>query len=253
MTRLKGKVALVTGASRGIGRAIAIRLAKDGALVAVHYAHNAEAAAETVSVIELGRGHAFPIQADLSSMDQVGQLFQILDAELTARAGSRRFDILVNNAGISEGGTIEETTESLFDRLFATNVKGPYFLTKQALPRLNDGGRIINITTAGARVAYPESSVYFMTKGAMQSLTLTLAQHLGKRGITVNTLAPGLTDTDLLKKFMTDGLEEFFSGQTALGRLGKPEDLADAAAFLASDDSRWVTAQYLEASGGLRL
>src|SRR6516162_2137597 len=139
---LKGKVAVVTGASRGIGRAIALRLARDGALVCVNYHSNAEAAKATVAEIEAAGGEAFALQADVGSVEQLGRFFEALDAELTARRGDRRFDILVNNAGIAFRGTTEATSEADFDRLFATNVKGPFFVTKHALPRLRDGGRI---------------------------------------------------------------------------------------------------------------
>jgi 3-oxoacyl-[acyl-carrier protein] reductase len=221
--------------------------------VAVHFGRNSEAATETVKTIEQAGGNAIAVRAELNSIAEIEQLYKILDAELTKRTGEPRFDILVNNAGMAETAAIEETTESLFDRLFAVNVKGLYFVTKQALPRLKDGGRIINISSGATRGAYPEFSAYSMTKGAVNNLTLTLAQQLGKRGITVNTLAPGVTDTDMAASLLTEDNRKYISSQTALGRVGMPEDLADVAAFLASNDSRWVTAQYIEASGGLRL
>jgi len=249
---LKNKTALVTGASSGIGRAIAMRLACDGALVAVH-GRDMQAAAETVKAIEAAKGKAFAVKADLGSAGGIQRLFTALDAELLKRTDAARFDILVNNASIAELSSIEETSEELFDRHFAVNVKATYFLTKEALSRLNDGGRIVNVSSSGTRFADPTHSAYYMTKGAINNLTLTLAQQLGKRGITVNSLAPGVTDTRINAAWLNDDAKRYISGQTALGRVGMPEDLAGVAAFLASDDSRWVTGQFIEASGGLRL
>jgi 3-oxoacyl-[acyl-carrier protein] reductase len=251
--RLKGKAALVTGASRGIGRAIAVRYAKEGALVAVHYGRNSGAAAETVRLIAEAGGKAFAIQAELSSVAEIGRLYTNLDAELIARTGQARFEILVNNAGMQERASIEDTTESILDRHFAVNVKGPFFVTKLALPRMNDGGRIINVSSGGTRTAFPEYSAYFMSKAAINYFTLALAQQLGGRGVTVNTLAPGITETDMTTPLLSEDVRRFISGQTALRRIGTAEDLAGVAAFLASDDSRWVTAQYIEASGGFQL
>jgi 3-oxoacyl-[acyl-carrier protein] reductase len=249
---LKKKTALVTGASSGIGRAVALRLAGDGALVAVH-GRDMQAAAETVKAIGAAKGRAFAVKADLGSTDGIQQLLTALDAELLKRTGTARFDILVNNASIAELAVIEETSEESFDRHFAINVKGTYFLTKDALSRLNDGGRIVNVSSSGTRFADPTHSAYYMTKGAINNLTLTLAQQLGKRGITVNSLAPGVTDTRINATWLNDDAKRYISGQTALGRVGVPEDMAGVVAFLASDDSRWVTGQFIEASGGLRL
>jgi NAD(P)-dependent dehydrogenase (short-subunit alcohol dehydrogenase family) len=251
---LKGKVAVVTGASRGIGRAIALRLARDGALVCVNYHSNAEAAKATVAEIEAAGGEAFALRANVGSVEQLGRFFEALDDELTRRRGDRGFDILVNNAGVADGGPVGTATEEAFDRVFATNVKGPFFTTQHALPRLRDGGRIINVSSNLSRHPMPRFLAYCMTKAAINNFTEGLAAELGRRGITVNTLAPGLTATD-----MNAGLREdpkatgAFSAMTALGRLGTVEDIAAAAAILASPDSGWVTGQYLEASGGLGL
>lgn len=253
MVTLKGKVALVTGASRGIGRAIAQRLAKEGALVVVHYGSNAKAAGETMKAIEKAGGSAFAIKAELTDMAEIARLFQIMDAELMKRTGSNRFDILVNNAGVAERGFIQNTSEELFDRHFAINVKGLYFLTKQALERLKNGARIINISTAAVRVGMPDNSSYIISKAAVNSLTLTLAKQLGKQGITVNTIAPGVTDTEMAAGALDEKTKEFLIANTALGRIGTPEDIAGVAAFLVSEDGRWVTAQCIEASGGVLL
>jgi 3-oxoacyl-[acyl-carrier protein] reductase len=153
---LKGKVAVVTGASRGIGRAIALRLARDGALVCVNYRNNAGAAQAVVGEIELAGGEAFALQADVGSVEQLGRFFEALDAELTARRGDRRFDILVNNAGVAVGGPTATSTEADFDRVFATNVKGPFFTTQHAIARLRDGGRVINLSSGLSRRPMPQ-------------------------------------------------------------------------------------------------
>jgi NAD(P)-dependent dehydrogenase (short-subunit alcohol dehydrogenase family) len=251
---LEGKVAVVTGASRGIGRAIAARLARDGALVCVNYRGNAEAAKAAVGEIEAAGGEAFALQADVGSIAELTRFFGALDDELTARRGGRKFDILVNNAGVSAHGPLAEVTEADFDRVFATNVKGPFFTTQHAIPRLRDGGRVINLSSGLSQRPGPEYAAYSMTKSAINTFTVALAAELGKRGITVNTLSPGLTATDMNAAFRArPGVEQAVSAMTALGRIGRVEDIADAAALLASPDSGWVTGQYVEASGGLGL
>jgi 3-oxoacyl-[acyl-carrier protein] reductase len=251
---LAGKIALVTGASRGIGRAIALRLGADEALVAVHYARNREAAESAVQEIERAGGAAFPVGVELGSVAGVTKLFEILDAELSRRTGSNRFDILINNAAISPDTPVESTSEELFDEVFDLNAKAPFFISQKALPRLKDGGRIINISSGVTRIAFPQVTAYAMTKGALDVLTLELAKQLGPRGITVNSLAPGVTDTDMNTQRLNDPqFKQFAVSLSALGRIGQPEDIAGAAAFLASDDARWVTGQYLDATGGAQL
>lgn len=249
MANLTGRTALVTGASRGIGRAIAERLAADGAVVAVHYASNDVAAKDVVSAIEERGGTAFAVRAELGVPGDVDTLF----AGLTAGLGGRSLDILVNCAAVSAAGTIEETSPEAFERLFAVNVRAPFFIIQRALPLMADGGRIINISSAVNRVAMPEVA-YSMTKGAIDVLGRTLANALGDRGITVNTVAPGVTQTD--RNAWMAHLPEAKAGTehaTALGRIGQPADIADAVAFLASDDARWVTGHLLDATGGLFL
>jgi 3-oxoacyl-[acyl-carrier protein] reductase len=251
---LEGKVALVTGASRGIGRAIAVRLGRDGALVGVHYARNKNSADATVKEIEAAGGAAFSIGVELGTLASVEQLFKLLDAELTKRKGSNQFDILVNNAGVAPDSSVETATEAVYDEVFALNAKVPFFVSQKALPRLKEGGRIINVSSAVTRIAFPEKAAYAMTKGALNILTLELAKTLGSRNITVNTLAPGFTDTDMAADILSNpqGLE-FAKSVSAFNRVGRPDDIADAAAFLASHDGRWVTGQYLDATGGARL
>jgi 3-oxoacyl-[acyl-carrier protein] reductase len=254
MKKLEGKVAVVTGGSRGIGRAIAERLAEDGALVCVNYRGNAEAAAEVVKAIKADGGDTFALQADVGSIEQIARFFEGLDAELKARRGDLKFDILVNNAGIGEVGAWDTTTEAEFDKVFATNVKGPFFTAQHAAARIKDGGRIINVSSNLSRHPMPSFLAYCMTKAAIDNFTVGLAGDLGQRGITVNTLAPGLTATDLTSSLTEQpGVQQRFASITALGRIGKVEDIASAAAFLAGPDSSWVTGMYLEASGGLGL
>jgi len=245
------KIALVTGASRGIGRAIALRLAKDGALVAVNYRKNAEAAAAVVHEIAGSGREAFAVQGDVGSLAGIRRFFQALDAELTRRRDNNQFDILVNNAGIGKQGMVESTAEEVFDELMAVNVKGPFFVTQQAIPRLRDGGRIINLSSALSRHPYPRMAAYSMGKAAVNHFTVILAAELGKRGITVNAIGPGLTATDFTADTRRDpNVVRQVSAHTALGRIGQAEDVAGVAAWLASKDAGWVTGQYIEASGG---
>ena len=244
MSNLKGKTALVTGATRGIGKSTAIRLAKDGARVAVHYGTNKQMALETVDYIQSQGGSAFAIQTDLSLPHAAEILFKTFDEQ------SDRLDILVNNAGEVVYGTIKEIVEEDFDRLFSVNVKAPLFIIQHALSRIEDGGRIINLSSAAAYMASPMATMYSATKGAISTLTRTLAWDLGDRRITVNAVAPGFTDTDMSSWFANPGAREWAASQAALGRVGQPEDIADIIAFLASEDGRWVNGQTIDATGG---
>jgi len=252
MSQLSGKIALVTGASRGIGRATAERLAGDGATVAVHYGANAEAAQATVAAIVAAGGSAFAVQGDVRRHAGVEALFSGLDSELAAR-GLSGIDILVNNAGLAAYDGFAETSEATFDDLFDTNVKGLFFVTQFALPRLRDGGRIINISSVVARAYFAGIPAYSATKGAVNTLTKHLAAELGVRGITVNAVAPGAIDTDMSAWLRTDeGAQNAFSIQ-ALQRIGKPEDIASVVSFLAGPDAGWVTGEIIESAGGTKL
>lgn len=248
MGHLNGKNALVTGGSRGIGRAVARRLAADGALVAVHYANNGVAAQETVEAIEKAGAHAFSVRAELGVEGDIDTLFAGLEEGLRGQ----QLDILVNNAGISTG-LMRQTTVADFDHVFAVNVRAPFFIIQRALALLADGGRIINISSAVTRIAFPQLA-YTMTKGAIDALGRALANELGGRSITVNTIAPGITDTDFNAWLHADpAAEASVAAGTALGRVGQPADIADAVAFLASDDARWVTGHVLDTTGGMWL
>ncbi|WP_406072089.1 SDR family oxidoreductase [Streptomyces sp. NBC_01020] len=250
MTYLAGKTALVTGASRGIGRAIARRLAAGGALVAVHYGSNEQAAAETVQLIEKEGGLAFLVRAELGVPGDVDTLFAGLEQGLTARTGRVRLDVVVNNAAINIGGTIEDITSEAFDRLVAINTKAPLFILQRALPLLNDNGRIINVTTAATRIAMPETP-YAMTKAPVEVLSRSLAQAVGTRGITVNAVAPGPTVTDMNPWMLGNTeVQQMVGSGNAIPRVGHPDDIADVVAFLASEAGRWVTGQVIDASGG---
>src|SRR5437764_11828197 len=247
---LQGKTALVTGGSRGIGRAIAQRLAADGALVAIHYGGNDVAANETLKAIEQGGGQAFLVKAELGVNGDIDPLFTKLEQELTGRP----LTILVNNAAVAAQTTISQTTPEEFDRIFAINVRAPFFIIQRALPLMPDGGRIINISSAVTWIATSDT-VYSMTKGALNVLSRSLANSLGARNITVNTISPGITDTDMNPSIRDKDVKavEHVTRMTALGRPGRPADIADAVALLASDDGRWITGQTLEVNGGLFL
>ncbi|MEU6410877.1 SDR family oxidoreductase [Microbispora sp. NPDC046933] len=248
MSKLAGKTALVTGGSRGIGRAIAQRLAADGAYVAVHYGRDESAAKETVATIEQAGGHAFAVRAELGVPGDVDTLFAGLEEGLAGRP----LDILVNNAGGAMGtGSIDRTTPEEFDRLIALNVRAPFFIIQRALPLLRDGGRIINISSADTRIAIARELAYSMAKGAINVLGRTLAHAVGERGITVNTVAPGVTDTEPNAWIHSSPeIEALTATASALNRIGQPSDIADIVAFLASDDARWITGDLIDATGG---
>ena len=255
MGNLDGKVALVTGSSRGIGRGIATRLARDGALVAVHYGVNEAAAEETAATITEAGGRAFLVGAELGVPDDVDTLLAGLEAGLRAH-GESTIDILVHNAGLNfMGRPIEVLTPEEFDKMVAVNIKAPLFLTQRLLPRLRDGGRIINISSVSTRVASSGGSIgYPLTKGALDVFSRTLAKYLGPRGITVNAVAVGYTHTDMTAGALADPAHlQRNIGVTALGRIGQVPDIADAVAFLASDDARWITGTKIDVTGGVNL
>ncbi|AHB47479.1 short-chain dehydrogenase [Hyphomicrobium nitrativorans NL23] len=250
---LEGKVALVTGASRGIGRAIAERLAADGALVAVHYGSNRGAADETVGSIEAAGGKAFAVGANLAASDGVTTLYAALDKELQARNGSTALDILVNNAGIAPFVSFEDTTEEVLDEIYAVNVRSVFFISQQGAKRLRDGGRIVNISSGVVRTPFVDVAAYSALKAPLDNLTKTLAVLLGPRGITVNAVSPGAIETDMGAFLKDPAVAEGIKSKQALKRIGQAEDIADVVGFLAGLESRWVTGQVIEASGGSAL
>ncbi|MEU6828724.1 SDR family oxidoreductase [Nocardia beijingensis] len=250
MGALTGKTALVTGGSRGIGRAIAERLARDGARVAVHYHRDEQAAKETVAAIEAAGGAAFAIRAELGVPGDAAALWAAFDAHADG------VDILVNNAG-TDGirEPIAGTDEAAFDRVFAINAKAPFFITRLGLDRLRTGGRIINISTGLTHGAHmPQLIAYTMTKAAIDSFTSVLAKEVGARGITVNAVAPGIIDTDMNANWLRDAeAQASVAAMSPLRRVGQAADVADVVGFLASDDARWVTGQWIDATGGALL
>ncbi|MFF4603355.1 SDR family oxidoreductase [Streptomyces sp. NPDC001339] len=251
MGDLNGKTALVTGSSRGIGRAIAQRLAQDGALVAIHYNNSDTEAEETLASIKAAGGRAFTVRAELGVPGDAEALFTAFDAELAAYGAEPGLDILVNNAATRFSGRIGEATEEEFDRTIAINTKAPFFIIQHGLRRMRDGGRIINISSAVTSMAHPSSIAYSVSKGGMDTLTLTLAKDLGERGITVNTLAPGWVETHVTESHRaTPEGRAALAAASVFNRIGRPADIADAAAFLASDDSRWITGQRIDVTGG---
>ncbi|WP_435021477.1 SDR family oxidoreductase [Tundrisphaera sp. TA3] len=242
---LQGKVAVVTGASRGIGRAIAERLGRDGASVVVNYAGNEAAAREAVAAVEAAGGRAVAVRADVGKVAEIARLFD------EAIAAFGRLDILVNNAGTLFNKPLADVTEEEYDRIFDVNVKGTFFACQQAARRMADGGRIINFSSTTTVMMLPTYGAYVATKGAVEQLSRALAKELGPRGITVNVVSPGPTDTEMFGQGKTEQDKQRFAQMAALGRLGTPGDIADVVAFLAGDDSRWVTGQNIRANGGL--
>lgn len=253
-SELEGKTALVTGSSRGLGQAIALKLASQGALVAVNYASNRAAADATVAAIEAAGGKAFPIQAKLGGQAEAEKLAAELAAELKARTGSDRLDILVNNIGGGDYGTIRDADEAFYDHVFDNNVRGAFFLTRALYDRLGDFGRVVNLSSAGSRLTDPGIIVYTMAKAAVEAFTRVLAADLGPRGITVNSVAPGFTAGETNDYIVNDPVKaKQVTDITALRRFGQPEEIADTVYALVSPLGRWVTAQNIEASGGFKL
>ncbi len=254
--RLSGKVALITGGSRGIGRAVALAFAKEGAaLIGVHYGNNKDAAERTIGEIEALGTKAIGIQADLrqgkQAADSIWQQFRsaILDA-----TGLPKFDILVNNAGIAPALPMLQTGEAEFDHVMIVNLKAPFFLIQAVAGHLRDNGRIINVSTGFTRVAAPSHPAYAASKGALETLTLAIAPDFGSRGITVNAVMPGVTETDMNAEWLAN--PEARAGAESMSvfsRLGHPDDVADVITFLASRDARWTTGQVIDATGGARL
>jgi 3-oxoacyl-[acyl-carrier protein] reductase len=245
MPNLNGKVALVTGSARGIGAAIAARLARDGAAVIVNYARSAQAAERVAESIRASGGKAAVARADVGIAVEAFGLVQRTIRELG------RLDIVVNNAALIAPAPFDQVEIDAVSAQFATNVMGPVAIVKEFLRHLPaDGGRVINISSLASEYALPGASVYSATKGALDALTRVWAHELGPRGVTVNAVSPGPVHTDAAAEFLTDEARKTFVTRTPLGRIGEPDDIAAVVAFLASPDAAWITGHVVAASGG---
>jgi 3-oxoacyl-[acyl-carrier protein] reductase len=238
---LAGKGALVTGASRGIGRAIARMLAARGAAVAINYKSDAGAARETVSAIDQAGGRAVAIQADVADVAAITRMFDEAEAALGP------LDIVVANAGFALGRKAIDVTEADYDAVFATNARGAFFTMQQGARRIRDGGRIIAISAAGTRTWFPGMSLYLGSKGALEQFVRVFSRELGRREITVNAVLPGFTHTDM----MGEGDHSGPAGLSPFRRIGSAEEVAEMVAFLASERARWITGQRIAADGGV--
>ncbi|MGE5219920.1 MAG: SDR family oxidoreductase [Chloroflexota bacterium] len=238
---LEGKTALVTGGSRGIGRAIVAKLAAKGAAVIVNYARNATQAREIVNDITAGGGKATAIQADVSKAAEVQRLFN------EAETAVGHLDIVVANAGVHIARPLIENSEADYDYIFDINTKGVFFTLQEAARRVRDGGRIIVVSTGGTKMHFANMSLYLGSKGAVEQFARSLALELGPRQVTVNILSPGFTETDMLP----DQYRDYGASLSPFHRIGTPQDVADVSAFLAGDEARWVTGQNIQAGGGV--
>jgi NAD(P)-dependent dehydrogenase (short-subunit alcohol dehydrogenase family) len=248
MTNLAGKTALVTGGSRGIGRAAAIALSKAGAQVLVHYSRAVNEATAVVAQLREEGGRADAVSADLGAPDGPHKLAK----QVRAIVGER-LDVLVANAGISRPATIEKTTVADFDELFAVNVRGPFFVVQQLLPILAAGSSIVFVSSLGAHAAVGALSAYSATKGAIDTLVKHFASELGSRGIRVNAVAPGIVATDMSNFAKTEQGRNYAISIQALKRVAGPEDIGGVIAFLASDEARWITGDTIRVDGGSKL
>ena len=248
MKTLEGKTALVTGASRGIGRASALALAKAGAQVLVHYGRGEKEAAAVVEEIRSLGGRAEKIATDLATKDGAHKLAK----QVRAIVGDR-LDILVANAGVSKAANIEDLTVDEFDTLFAVNVRAPYFLVQQLLPVLGKNSSVVLLSSLAAHASVGNISAYASTKGAIDTLVKHFASALGERGIRVNAVAPGVVDTDMSNFARTDTGRDYTLGMQALKRVAQPDDIGRVVAFLASDEARWITGDTIHVDGGSKL
>ncbi|WP_128548039.1 SDR family NAD(P)-dependent oxidoreductase [Larkinella soli] len=249
------KIALITGGSRGLGKNMALQLAAKGVDVILTYRTKKEEAEAVVAEIEQTGRKAVALPLDTAEMSQFDGFFAQVAERLQTVWNRNTFDFLINNAGIDARSMFPETTEADVDRLFNIHFKGVYFLTQKALPLLADGGRIINLSTGLTRFTTPGYAAYAAMKGAVEVLTRYLAKELGPRGITVNTVAPGIIETDFTKSALEShpGVREHIASNIALGRIGVAGDIGGVVAFLCSEEARWVNAQRIEASGGMFL
>jgi len=249
-----GRTALVTGASRGIGAATARTIAAHGAFTIIHYAASQGAAEAVVDDIRAAGGRAATLRCDLSDSAAIPAMFTEVDALLQRETGATRLDFLVNNAGVGKTASISETTPEDWDQVMDLNMKALFFVSQQAIDRLGEGGRIVNIGSVNGRGAQPARAVYSASKIGVKGLTRSFAAALGARGITVNAIAPGAVATDFTTALRAQPqIMEQISGMTAMGRIGEPQDIADSVLLLLRPEAHWITGQTIEASGGLRL
>ena len=249
------KIALVTGGSRGLGKDMALSLAQKGIHVILTYNNKKEEAQDVVAAIEKAGSKAAALQLNTGDVKSFGAFFGQVATVLKGQFGRDRFDFLVNNAGIGIHSSFAETREEDFDLLMNIHLKGVFFLTQKALPLINDGGRIINLSSGLARFSTPGYAAYATMKGGVETLTRYMAAELGSRGIAVNTVAPGAIETDFGGGVVRDNAQvnKHVAGVTALGRVGLPEDIGGVVAFLCTEDARWVNGQRIEVSGGMNL
>lgn len=252
---MDSRIAIITGANRGLGRSIALHLAAQGVGIVGTYRSHEDEATEVARLIEEQGPRAAMIRLDTGDSSSFDAFAANVASILRETFGRSNFDFLVNNAGIGINASFAETTEEQFDEVVRIQFKGPYFLTQKLLPRIVDGGRILNVSTGLARFTIPGNSAYAATKGAVEVLTRYLAQELGPRRITVNTIAPGVIATDFSGGYVRDNPEinQYLAGTIALGRVGLPDDIGGAAAALLMDGSGWITGQRIEVSGGQNL
>lgn len=251
----KNKIALVTGGSRGLGKNMALRIAEKGIDVILTYHSREEDARDVAAQIEQTGRRAAVLQLDAGDVKSFRSFIDRLKEVLTGTFNTERFDFLINNGGIGRNALIEELTEETFDELMHVHFRGVYFLTQQLLGLLNDGGGVINISSGLARMTVPRYSAYASMKGAVEIFTRYLAAEAAPRGIRANVVAPGAIATDFSGGHVRDNEEvnKFVSSMTALGRVGQPEDIGGVVAFLCTEDARWITAQRIEVSGGMKL
>ena len=252
---MTNKIALVTGGSRGLGRNMALRLAEKGNDVILTYHSNQNEALQAVKEIESAGQKAAALELNVGEVQTFDDFFKQVSEVLRGKWQRDKFDFLINNAGTALYAPFAETTEEQFDSTLNVHYKGVFFLTQKALPLMNDGGRIINISSGLARFSFPGSSAYGSMKGAIEVLTRYLAKELGARGIAANVVAPGAIETDFGGGHVRDNKEvnDQVAGLTALGRVGLPDDIGGIVAFLCSDDARWINGQRIEAAGGVFL
>jgi 3-oxoacyl-[acyl-carrier protein] reductase len=241
MKSLSGKVSIVTGASSGIGRSIAERIAEEGAIVVVNYSKSSDKAQQVVVGIQAKGGKALAVQADMSRVGDARRLITDTIKQFN------RLDILVNNAGKFMPKPFEETTEEDFDGVIALNAKGPYFAMQEAAKALKDGGRIVNISTGGTQLNFPGATAYLGSKAALEQYTRGLAKERAPKGVTVNCVSPGFTETGM----MTEEYRQIGIQLSPMKRLGAPKDIADVVAFIVSEEARWLTGQTIQVGGGI--